>query len=83
MALVLFSVYTGAASLFADAVDHLVCGLTLRIPLWPITNLYGCKIYHVDFPTVSVYFLGVGVALFIGLWIYSVVVRVDETDSVA
>jgi len=58
-------VYFGLVGVLVD-LDHIICGLQNKIPLWPIQNLYGCKLWHDALGPVGWGLLGLALSLLLG-----------------
>ena len=58
-------VLAGCVGVLVDA-DHILCGIAKGIPIWDVTRLYGCKVWHHLILPVGCCLGGIGVALFVG-----------------
>jgi hypothetical protein len=66
-ALALISGISGGLHGVSVDADHIICAILANIPLLPIENLFGCKIWHDSILLVAGVVFGVVVALYIGL----------------
>lgn len=53
-------------------VDHLLCGIAKGIPIWQVTGLYGCKVWHHLLLPVGLCIGGLAVSLFAGCLLFLV-----------
>ncbi len=58
--------FSGTVGVLVD-LDHILCGYANGIQIWPVSNLYGCKIWHDLLPLGSGLLIGAVCALGLGL----------------
>ena len=61
--------------------DHILCATANHIPLWPLSNLYGCKIWHDHLAVIGIGGLGLTCALGLGLVFYLVYHTLESTTD--